>query len=66
MTLIPPDLDLISYHDLLRSLFGLDTPRLGRLVCLDRSLALADSGCAGNGVFAEVGAVAALGSGVDD
>lgn len=44
----------------------LRTPSLARFVSLDGPLALADSGSAGDGVFAEVGAVVALGGGVDD
>lgn len=47
-------------------LLGLGTPGLGGLVGLDGALALADSGGTGNGVLAEVWAVAALGGGVDD
>lgn len=54
-------------HNLcLLSGLGLGAPDLGRLVSLDGLLALADSGGAGNGVLAEVGAVVALGGGVDN
>lgn len=45
---------------------GLYTSDLGGPVGLDGPLALADGGGAGNNVFAEVGAVVALGGGLDD
>jgi hypothetical protein len=58
------------FHNLLRfnssSLASLRRPCLGLLVSLDGPLALADSTRAGDGVFAKVGAVVALGGGVDD
>jgi hypothetical protein len=48
-------------------LLGLSASGLGGLVSLlDGPLALADGGSAGDGVLAEVGAVVALGGGVDD
>ena len=48
------------------SSLGLCTPGLGGLVSLDGPLAFTDGRGAGNGVLAEVGAVVALGGGVDD
>ena len=44
----------------------LAAPRLLGLVGLDGPLGLADGGCAGDGVVAEVGAVVAASGGVDD
>jgi hypothetical protein len=56
-----------SHNHLCRGIsLGLYAPGLGGLVSLDGPLALADGRGAGNGVLAEVGAVVALGGGVDD
>jgi hypothetical protein len=57
-----------SHYHLFRSSnrLGLGAPCLGGLVGLDGPLAVADGGGTGNGVLAEVGAVVALGGGVDD
>jgi hypothetical protein len=53
------------FHPLCGSL-SLSTPQLSRLILFDRLLALADGARAGNGVFAEIWAVVALGCAVDD
>lgn len=45
---------------------GLGTPDLGGLALLDGLLALADGGGAGDSVLAEIGAVVAVGGGLDD
>lgn len=50
----------------LSSSLSLGTSDLGRLISLDGPLALADSRSAGNGVFAEVGAIVTLGGAADD
>lgn len=50
----------------LSSLQGLCAPQLRSGGGLDGLAGLADGGCAGNGVLAQVGAVAALGGAVDD
>ena len=57
---------LILTHLSLLSLPRLRAPNLGRLALLDRPLGLADSGCASDGLLAEIGAVVTVGSRLDD
>jgi hypothetical protein len=63
----PIDVNSISLTHLCRSGGpGLSTPQLRRLLLLHGLLALADGRGAGNGLAAEIWAVAALGGAVDD
>jgi hypothetical protein len=63
----PVEVNSISLTHLCRSSGpSLSTPQLRRLLLLRGFLALADGGGAGNGLAAEIWAVAALGGAIDD